>query len=196
MTVAAHSADQPAPDGAPARGEPDTSRSTVPWRVMAVVVGPSLVADLLAGASLLLWVLSLFVRPAGGPLRALRRPAALGSAATLAYLVAVRPWQHRWGATDAEVRAALPGDQYVPRARSQSTRAVTVAAPAAEVWRWLVQFGQGRAGFYSYNWLENLARPRALIAAYVLMIELPHFIMERKMLLGIKHRAERRVRAT
>jgi hypothetical protein len=39
----------------------------------------------------------------------------------------------------------------------ESTRAITVRAPAREVWRWLVQLGQNRGGFYSYDRLENLA---------------------------------------
>jgi hypothetical protein len=39
----------------------------------------------------------------------------------------------------------------------ESTRAITVRAPAREVWRWLVQLGQDRGGFYSYDRLENLA---------------------------------------
>jgi hypothetical protein len=152
---------------------------------------------------------------------------------------------------------------------------VSIAAPPSAVWPWLVQIGQGRGGFYSYDWLENLAgldirsartiepqlqklevgdvlpaspeggsgmavaafepgeaivfrpllpwrmraswafviardrgvssrlisrfriggTPRWLIAAgYTALVELPHFIMERKMLLGIKHRAEQRFR--
>jgi hypothetical protein len=33
---------------------------------------------------------------------------------------------------------------------------VSIAAPAGEVWPWLVQMGQGRGGLYSYDWLENL----------------------------------------
>jgi hypothetical protein len=36
------------------------------------------------------------------------------------------------------------------------TLAVTVEAPAEEIWAWLVQIGQGRGGWYSYDWLENL----------------------------------------
>jgi hypothetical protein len=39
----------------------------------------------------------------------------------------------------------------------QSTRAVTIKAPAAGVWPWLVQLGAGRGGMYSYDWLENAA---------------------------------------
>jgi hypothetical protein len=37
------------------------------------------------------------------------------------------------------------------------TRAVTINAPLDEVWAWLAQIGQDRGGFYSYEWLENLA---------------------------------------
>lgn len=36
--------------------------------------------------------------------------------------------------------------------------AVEVAAPAEEVWRWLVQIGADRGGWYSYDGLENLLR--------------------------------------
>lgn len=62
----------------------------------------------------------------------------------------------RWGATEDEVRKRWPGDELVARP-GHSTRAVTIHAPAEEVWPWLVQIGQDRAGFYSYTWLENLA---------------------------------------
>jgi hypothetical protein len=37
-----------------------------------------------------------------------------------------------------------------------ATRAVTVRAAAAGVWPWIAQLGQGRGGFYSYDFLENL----------------------------------------
>jgi hypothetical protein len=62
---------------------------------------------------------------------------------------------HR-GATDAEVRGALPGDGLVAHADVTSTRAITVHAPAAAVWPWIAQLGQGRGGFYSYDTVENL----------------------------------------
>lgn len=66
------------------------------------------------------------------------------------------PWQRNWGATDAEVTATLPGDGLTPPPVEQNTRAITIAASPAEVWPWLVQMGADRAGFYSYDWLENL----------------------------------------
>jgi hypothetical protein len=70
----------------------------------------------------------------------------------------IRPWYLRWGASDAEVQMALPGDDVLAGSSVvQATRAVDVHAPASHVWPWLVQMGQGRGGLYSYDWLENLA---------------------------------------
>jgi hypothetical protein len=81
----------------------------------------------------------------------------LTGALLLVYHRFVRPWHLEWGATDAEMDRRLPGDDLVPTASSETTRAVTIEAPCDEVWPWLVQLGQGRGGFYSYSWLENLA---------------------------------------
>jgi hypothetical protein len=61
-----------------------------------------------------------------------------------------------WGATEDEQTAELPGDELVPGKASVTTRAVSIDAPAGEVWRWLVQIGQDRGGLYSYDWLENI----------------------------------------
>jgi hypothetical protein len=72
------------------------------------------------------------------------------------YVRRVEPWLRHWGATEAESSATLPVDDLVePDARS-ITRAITVHAPVDDVWPWLVQIGQDRAGFYSYTLLENL----------------------------------------
>ena len=68
----------------------------------------------------------------------------------------LRRWRVRWGATAEEVRMPLPGDHFVPRPRWTYTHAVTIGAPTAEVWRWLVQMGYGRGGLYSYEGLERL----------------------------------------
>ena len=61
-----------------------------------------------------------------------------------------------WGATREEAAAVLPGDDLVPEPAEQTTQAVPIAAPAEEIWAWLVQMGQDRGGMYSYDWLENL----------------------------------------
>lgn len=95
-----------------------------------------------------------------GRLWALRR--ALGWALILvgtvgyAYAALARPWHLRWGATDAEVVGALPGDELVADPVSVTTRAVTVMAPPEAIWPWLAQLGQGKGGFYSYELIENL----------------------------------------
>jgi len=64
-------------------------------------------------------------------------------------------WLH-FGATEAELDATLPGDDLVEHANLVATRAVTIDAPPEEVWRWVVQIGADRGGFYSYDALENL----------------------------------------
>jgi hypothetical protein len=61
----------------------------------------------------------------------------------------------RWGATKDELARTLPGDDIVPDAVA-STRAITIDVPASGVWPWLVQMGQDRAGFYSYDLIERL----------------------------------------
>jgi hypothetical protein len=68
----------------------------------------------------------------------------------------VRARYLRWGATDAELNVRLPGDELVGAADLTATRAVTVRAGAEVVWPWIAQLGQGRGGFYSYDFLENL----------------------------------------
>lgn len=176
----------------------------------------------------------------------------------------VRPWLQNWGSTASERAAWYPGDDPAgPKPGIKITRAVTIEAPADEVWPWLAQIGQARGGFYTYDWLENLAgcqihsadrvhpewqevhvgtpigmapdfgtdleavepghalvvrnwgsyviepageqRSRLIARAttpkglpsffYALVVELPHAVMERRMLLGIKQRAEAARRA-
>jgi hypothetical protein len=73
-----------------------------------------------------------------------------------------RRWHLRWGATPAEVAAALPGDALLLRAQYRSIRAITIDAPPDAVWPWLVQVGCLRAGFYSNDLLDNLGHPSAM----------------------------------
>jgi uncharacterized protein YndB with AHSA1/START domain len=191
----------------------------------------------------------------------LRRPSPLalvGTAATTLYVLVIRPWHLHWGAEPEDEKRELPGDELLPQAGTQILHAVTINAPVETVWPWLAQLGQDRGGFYSYEWLENLAGcemknadrihtewqhrelgetvhlhpagglrvsvfepgralglegwgtfaleplggdrtrliarggvPRGVGAvAYGLLMEIPHFLMERRMLLGIKERAE------
>lgn len=188
-----------------------------------------------------------------------KRRSLLGVVALGAYRIALRHWMRRWGATAEEASRPLPGDELVPDPAIEINHALTIDAPVEKVWPWLAQLGQDRGGFYSYEWLENLAgcemrnadrvhpewqereigervslhpaipglpvtlfqpgrcialegwgvflvepaggRRTRLIArgriprgtaalTYSALLELPHFIMQRRMLLGIKARAE------
>jgi hypothetical protein len=75
----------------------------------------------------------------------------------LALLVATRRWHQHWGATDVEIARPLPGDDLIPFSKLDSTHAITIQAPAERIWPWLAQAGyDGRAGFYSYDVLEQL----------------------------------------
>jgi len=82
--------------------------------------------------------------------------AALGGALALAGALAGRPTLLDWGSTAPERRARLPGDDWISRADLQATRGITVHAAEVAVWPWVAQLGQGRGGFYSYDFLENL----------------------------------------
>jgi uncharacterized membrane protein len=83
----------------------------------------------------------------------------------LGVLVVTRRQQHL-GATDQEVTQPLQGDDLLPAAKLHSTHAITIGAPAEQVWPWLAQMGYaGRAGMYSYDVVErrfgarNIDRP-------------------------------------
>lgn len=78
------------------------------------------------------------------------------TAVSAASAVLLRRRLMRWGATDAELESALPGDDLLPVVSVTSTRSITISATAEAVWPWLAQLGQGRGGFYGYDFLENL----------------------------------------
>jgi hypothetical protein len=80
---------------------------------------------------------------------------AAAAVSVAAYLGLIRPWQVRWGATDGEVGRPMPGDDILGPGAGSTTRAVTIGVPADQVWPWLAQIGYGRAGWYSYDWLDN-----------------------------------------
>ncbi len=241
-------------------------------RSTAVVMGPSLLLVLALAAGAVATVLF-----AIGPATPARLAAAAAGAIIAPIYLILRPFYLRWGASDAEISRSLPGDDILARPVAETTRAVTIAAPPAAIWPWLVQMGRGRGGLYSYDWLENLAgldihsvdrivpelqrlavgdyialgpgahngyaaaaveTERALVLRldsaaarfdsswsfalapidatntrlvvrfkldgeprralgwlYCALIEIPHFVMERKMLVGIKERAEAGARA-
>ena len=80
--------------------------------------------------------------------------AALGAALYARFL---RTPIMRWGATDAEAAAELPGDELLPDPDGEATRAIEIDAPAADVWPWIAQMGpRPRGGAYTYDRIENL----------------------------------------
>jgi hypothetical protein len=91
-------------------------------------------------------------------MRKLPRGAAVTIAAAGGYAALYRLGQ-TWGATAREQRQPLAGDELLPEARALTTHAITIAAPARAVWPWLVQMGWGRAGWYTYRWVDRLLFP-------------------------------------
>jgi hypothetical protein len=76
--------------------------------------------------------------------------------AAVAYLVVGRRRCLTWGATADEVDRMMAGDELMPNPDILSTRAISIDAPPAAIWPWLVQMGPGRGGAYTYDWIENL----------------------------------------
>ena len=76
--------------------------------------------------------------------------------AALVYLFFGRRACLTWGSTEEELGRSMPGDELLPEPEVLATRSVTIDAPAASIWPWLMQMGSGRGGVYTYDWIENL----------------------------------------
>jgi len=70
------------------------------------------------------------------------------------FLAGVR---NHWGVDEETADRELPGDDLVPNPRWSWTHGIEIAAPTKDVWPWIAQIGADKGGFYSYQWLENLA---------------------------------------
>lgn len=90
-----------------------------------------------------------------------RKWLALVAVLVLGYLAVVRPRLVRSGATEEEVCDRFPGAQLVAGGTRSATMAVTIDAPPSQVWPWLVQMGVDRAGWYSWDRLDNFGRRSA-----------------------------------
>ncbi|NIV37401.1 MAG: hypothetical protein GWN58_50675, partial [Anaerolineae bacterium] len=77
-------------------------------------------------------------------------------ALVVVYAFVVRPWHLRRGSTKDEVQRSLPGDELVPEPKFVWNQAITINAPASEVWPWVVQIGNQRAGWYSWDGIHRL----------------------------------------
>lgn len=69
----------------------------------------------------------------------------------------LRGVRSHWGVDETTAARKLPGDDLVPEPQWSWTHGVEIDASPAEVWPWIAQVGADRGGFYSYEWLENLA---------------------------------------
>jgi len=74
----------------------------------------------------------------------------------VAVVIGARPWYSSWGTTRSERLQPMIGDPPLGQSHYRIDHAVTINAPVDSVWPWIVQLGQDRAGFYSYDWLERL----------------------------------------
>lgn len=59
------------------------------------------------------------------------------------------------GSLRDEKQRPMPGDHLVPNPIGMLTNGVTIKASPASAWPWIVQIGSGRAGWYSYDWIDN-----------------------------------------
>ena len=133
--------------------------------------------------------------------------------------IVARPWHTRWGATDAERIAPLPGDRTVA-ARYRIDHAITVRAPSEAVAPGRARRDAQRSGAATFDRLERLLGAESHVAVEpmdratsrvhvrtrgegvpsaagvaggpvaLLLLEPAHFVLERGMLRGIKARAE------
>ena len=71
----------------------------------------------------------------------------------IVYIVLLRLKILTWGASEDEGKMPLIGDDLAPNI--SATRAISIAAPISEVWKWIVQLGADRGGFFSYSFLEK-----------------------------------------
>jgi hypothetical protein len=121
---------------------------------------PGLVFDVLALTAVYRWFKE--VPPSRASNRWKRIPSAIGSVSALALGVYVatcastRSWHSHWGVSEDEIDLAFPGDLPDRDPALEVNHGVTINAPPSAVWPWLLQMGQDRAGFYSYDSLENL----------------------------------------
>jgi hypothetical protein len=80
-------------------------------------------------------------------------------------------------ATVLERRRPLPVDAMIPEAIFTSTHAITIDAPPERVWPWIVQMGSDRAGWYSWDAIDNGGRPSATSIVPAFQTVVPSDIM-------------------
>ena len=94
-----------------------------------------------------------------------------------AYFLIFRPAQLHLGATDAEIRSAMTGDEIEPKPTFLATRAITLNATPEQIWPWLIQMGYDRAGFYGYDIIEGIGSKTGMISAERIIPELQNAVV-------------------
>jgi hypothetical protein len=73
----------------------------------------------------------------------------------VAYILLIRPWHLKWGATKEDLMLELPGDSIVYKPDFNATRGITIHSSLKVIWQWIIQIGSKRAGWYSIDWMDN-----------------------------------------
>ena len=95
----------------------------------------------------------------------------------ITYIFIIRPWHLKWGATKKEVKLTLPGDEVVKKPDFNATRGISISASTEEIWKWIIQIGSKRAGWYSIDWMDNAGKPSStVILPEFQQIEIGQFI--------------------
>ena len=83
-------------------------------------------------------------------------PVVLTSIWGVSFAAGLGDWMGNWGSTGFERSIRLPGDEVLPDAENMGTKAISINATPEEIWPWIAQMGVGRAGMYSYDWIDRL----------------------------------------
>jgi len=71
------------------------------------------------------------------------------TAALVAYSQLIRPWQRTWGASEAETKRTLPGDDLLENPTYTATRVITIQADREVIWPVLLEVGHWRGHLYA-----------------------------------------------
>lgn len=83
-------------------------------------------------------------------------PLALTGIWGMSFVAGLGDWMGNWGATGIERSIRVPGDEVLPTSETMGTKAISIEATPEEIWPWLSQMGVGRAGMYSYDWIDRI----------------------------------------
>ena len=67
-----------------------------------------------------------------------------------------------------ERQRRMYADDLIPEPMASITHGITIDAPSVNVWPWLIQMGAGRAGWYSWDIIDNgrVRSARSILAEY------------------------------